>query len=130
MNTQRYSPLTTRLPGEAIAYRPDGAVLVCQFLAAAKKLSQQLPPHKYVFNLYSDRYQYLLGFCASVIAGQCTLLPPNKLTRTLEHLADDYPDSYVLGGSDSSDNEVFSTEGFGELASADCEIPNIRDDIP
>ena len=117
-----------RLPGDVIAYRSDGAIFVRQFLSAAKILSHQLPRHKYVFNLFTDRYQYLLGFCASVIANQCTLLPPNRLEKTLEHLANDYPDSYVLGGSDLSDNEVFSIESSGELAGADCDIPKIPED--
>jgi len=128
LNTQKYSPLTYRPPDDVIAYRSDGAVAVRQFVSAAQVLSQQLPRHQYVFNLLTDRYQYLLGFCAAVIAGQCTLLPPNRLAKTLEHLANDYPDSYVLGGPDSSDNKVFSIEGFGELTGLEGDVPSIPED--
>jgi acyl-coenzyme A synthetase/AMP-(fatty) acid ligase len=99
---------------DVIAFRPEGEVLVSQLLAAAKSLSVKLPPHKYVVNLFADRFQYLLGFCASVIAGQCTLLPPNRLARTLEQLAHDYPDSYVIGDPCSSYNEVFSAVSMHE----------------
>lgn len=99
---------------------------VGQFLVAARRLSEQLPAHKYVFNLYSDRFQFLLGFCASVIAGQCTLLPPNKLAKTLRQLAIDYPDSYVLGDTDSPYGELFTVKGVGKLTGSGSEaIPEI-----
>ena len=50
-----------------------------------------------MINLHSDRYRYLRAFCAAVIAGQCTLMPPNRLAHTLSQLAETYPDSYIIG---------------------------------
>lgn len=116
MTTRHYLPITDRLPEGIIAFRSDGAVRVDHFFATAQVLSQQLPSHQYVFNLFTDRYQYLLGFCACVMAGQCTLLPPSRLEKTLGQLASDYPDSYVLGNSELSLNEVFTTKGLGQSA--------------
>jgi len=118
LNTQKYSPLTDRLPEHIIAFRSDGAINVGQFLQAAKRLSEQLPAHKYVFNLFADRFHFLLGFCASVIAGQCTLLPPNRLARTLEQLSVDYPDSYTLEDPDSLCGELFAPGALDESAGA------------
>ncbi len=46
--------------------------------------------------MHTDRYAYLLGFCAAVIAGQCTLMPPNRQPDTLSELQSAYPDSYRL----------------------------------
>jgi len=66
-------------------------------VAEAAALAEQLPRHAYVINLHSDRYRYLRAFCAAVIAGQCTLMPPNRLAHTLSQLAETYPDSYVIG---------------------------------
>jgi len=88
--------LTTRSPGEVIANRANGPITVAQFLSEAMWLASRLPTHAHVINLASDRYRFLLGFCASVIAGQCTLMPPNQLATTLDQLAADYPDSYRL----------------------------------
>lgn len=93
---RRQFPITNRKPEETIAFQNGSAVSVNQFLEQAKLLSSRLPKHRYVFNLFADRYQYLLGFCASVIAGQCTLMPPNRLEKTLEQLVEAYPDSYFL----------------------------------
>jgi acyl-coenzyme A synthetase/AMP-(fatty) acid ligase len=66
-------------------------------MAEATALAGQLPRHTYVMNLHGDRYRYLRAFCAAVIAGQCTLMPPNRQAHTLAQLAEIYPDSYVIG---------------------------------
>jgi len=100
LNPQRHTPITDRKPEEIIALRAGDEIDVNRFIQHAKSVACKLPDHRYVFNLFSDRYQYLLGFCAAVIAGQCTLMPPNRLTKTLEQLARNYPDSYSLGESD------------------------------
>lgn len=98
-------PLTNRKPGEIIAFGSRGAIRVDQFLAEAVALSRQLPARNYAVNLFTDRYQYLLGFCAAIIAGQCTLMPPNRLKTTLELLGEMFPDSYTLGDSTLADCE-------------------------
>lgn len=122
MNTQKHSPLTDRLPEDVIAFHPDGAINVDQFLRVANRLSGQLPAHKYVFNLCTDRVKFLLGFCASVIAGQCTLLPPNRVTRTIEQLSVDYPDSYTLRDPDSLWDDSFALDTLEKSAGAGNEV--------
>lgn len=59
-------------------------------------LADRLPRHRYVINLHEDRYHYLRAFCAAIIAGQCTLMPPNRQPHTLKQLASTYGDSYAL----------------------------------
>jgi acyl-coenzyme A synthetase/AMP-(fatty) acid ligase len=90
-------PLTDRCPDETLAFDADGPVRVAQFIEQATGLARRLPDHRYVINLLSDRYEYLLGFSAATLAGQCTLMPPNRLPRTLEQLKYEYPDCHVLG---------------------------------
>ena len=90
-------PLTDRGPDETLAFSADGPVRVSRFVEQAVGLARILPDRQYVINLLSDRYQYLLGFCAAALAGQCTLMPPNRLPQTLERLRNDYPDCHVLG---------------------------------
>jgi acyl-coenzyme A synthetase/AMP-(fatty) acid ligase len=90
-------PLTDRGPNDTLAFSADGPIRTSRFVQEATSLASRLPGHRYVINLLSDRYQYLLGFCAAVLAGQCTLMPPNRLAQTLERLRADFPDCHVLG---------------------------------
>jgi acyl-coenzyme A synthetase/AMP-(fatty) acid ligase len=106
MTNQLHFPLTDRRPDEIIAFRDTGEIQVSHFLAQVNALCRQLPSHQYVINLCSDRYQYLLGFCAAVVAGQCTLMPPNNQAITLEQVSEDYPDSYSLGENGLSDYKM------------------------
>jgi len=73
-----------------------GEVSVAQFLARAVALAGELPDHRYVINLTADRYDFFLGFCAAVIAGQCTLMPSNRQQQTVQQVADDYADCYLI----------------------------------
>lgn len=95
-DSERHFPITDRAPGEIIALRAGSAITVGELIGKAKWLAERLPRRQYVFNLFANRFDYLLGFCASVIAGQCTLMPPNRLDSTLAELAQSYPDSYCL----------------------------------
>jgi acyl-coenzyme A synthetase/AMP-(fatty) acid ligase len=104
------SPLCKRIPDDIIAYVDGTAVPVGLFLASAAALATRLPARPTVINLSTDRYQFLLGFCAAVIAGQCTLMPPNRQRQTLLQTAKSYPDSYILGGDRVDGLEYFPIE--------------------
>ena len=125
MNNFSPTPLTTRSPREVIAYRADGPVTVVRFLSEAKWLASRLPTHTHVINLVTDRYRFLLGFCASVIAGQCTLMPPNQLAATVDQLAEDYPDSYRL-----DDDEPLFGECARLVETGQETVPDIRPEQP
>jgi acyl-coenzyme A synthetase/AMP-(fatty) acid ligase len=92
--------LTSRAPDAIIAYRSDGPVTVDRFLAEVHWLAAELPDARYVINLASDRYRFLRGFCAALVRGQVTLMPPNRQPQTLQQTAQKYSDCYVLGGKD------------------------------
>ena len=110
-----------------IAHGPAGDVRVDQFLTQAKALSRKLPDHKYVINLAADRYAFLLGFCAAVIAGQCTLMPPNRQRQTLQTLADEYGDCYSFGDAGLDNMECFDSN-FPVEGTIDPGVPGIPDD--
>ena len=93
---QSSRPLTDRDPGDIIVHGPDGQISVAEFIGRATALAGQLPDHDYVINLAADRYEFFLGFCAAIIAGQCTLMPPNRQLQTVQQVAADYPDCYLL----------------------------------
>ena len=88
-------------------------------MAEARALAEQLPQHSYVINLHADRYRYLRAFCAAVIAGQCTLMPPNRQPHTLTQLAETYPDSYVIG--ENGEEPAFSSTSNSEVPTVDSE---------
>lgn len=100
MSSPECSPLTRRRPDEIIAINAGDRVSVARFLADACDLARRLPDHRYVINLEVDRYDYLLTFYAAVIAGQCTLMPPNRQEATIAGIRAAYPDSYTIGGRD------------------------------
>jgi acyl-coenzyme A synthetase/AMP-(fatty) acid ligase len=91
---------------------------VATFVAEANALAAILPRHDYVLNLHEDRYCFLRAFCAAIIAGQCTLMPPNRQPKTLEQLREIYRDSHVLGKNGKE--PVFSE-------APDAAVPDIDD---
>lgn len=100
------SILVNREPGQFIARSKDGPLSVSNFNAAVFRAVKQLPRRKFVFNLYANPVDYLFAFCASTIAGQCTLMPPNRLQKTLDDIRTDYPDSYFMGPEESGSLDI------------------------
>lgn len=97
MSLEKRLPLSTRALDEIIAFRTDGPVSLAQLLAESSALARRLPGNAYTVNLQTDRYRYLLGFCATLLNGGCTLMPPDQLPATLARLSRDYPDCHILG---------------------------------
>lgn len=112
---QSSRPLTDRDPGDIIVLGPDGEISVAQFVARATKLASQLPDHRFVINMAADRYEFFLGFCAAIIAGQCTLMPSNRQRQTVQQVAGDYPDCYLLGDITVDGIEQFDVD-FDHIA--------------
>ena len=98
-------PLTTRRLDDVIACVGGAEIRVDEFLGQVTSLAGSLPQQRYVINLASNRYTFLLGFCAAIVAGQCTLLPPNRQRETVRGIASDYPDSYVFEDADIAATE-------------------------
>ncbi|MEN6586768.1 MAG: AMP-binding protein [Sulfuricella sp.] len=81
-------------PAQTIAWRNDQAISASRFLGEVEQLAEQLPQRPFVFNLCTDRYHFLLTFCAALLRGQTNLLPPNHAAGTLTRLHACHPDSY------------------------------------
>ncbi len=86
-----------RAASARIAVRNGEPVSAGRFVAAAQALAQRLPPAQYVLNSCRDRYLFAVGFCAALIAGRTSLLPPSRTPETLAQLATRYPDTLYLG---------------------------------
>ncbi len=85
---------------DVIACTGGAEIRVDEFLGQVAALAETLPRHRYVINLATNRYTFLLGFCAAIVAGQCTLLPPNRQRETVHDIAREYPDSYIFEDTD------------------------------
>ena len=89
-----------RTANARIAVRGRESISAGSFVAAAQALAQQLPPAQYVLNSCRDRHLFAVAFCAALIAGRTSLLPPSRTPETLAQLATRYPDTLYLGEED------------------------------
>lgn len=119
--------LTNRRAADIIARYKGVEIRVGEFLRHASWLSEHLPDRPYVINLCRDRYEFLLGFCAAVIAGQCTLMPPNRQRQTLLVIANEYKGTYVLG-RDRVEGIEFVPVNVARSHDYDPDVPSIIDD--
>jgi acyl-coenzyme A synthetase/AMP-(fatty) acid ligase len=91
-------------PDAVFAYHRGGLVHAAAFESAAAGLAARLPPRQYVANLCEDRYAFMLGFAASLLAGQTTLLPPSRAPQAVRDSCEGH-DAYVL-----TEEQVFAAQ--------------------
>lgn len=113
-------------PGAIFACRGDSLVTVSRFLGDVRQLAAQLPDQPYILNLCSDRYRFAVGFCAALLRGQISLLPPNFTPDFVARLSSAYRGLYCLSDGDSEFPGV-ETIAFPELPPSDGEtsVPRI-----
>ena len=103
--------------GSALAYRERRAVSVGEFLRDVSQLAAQLPERRHVLNRCADRYRFAVGFAASLLRGQISLLPPNETPDLIGQLVAQYPDLYCLSDAAGAPAGVH-TLTFPKLAGA------------
>ncbi|MGH8718691.1 MAG: AMP-binding protein [Burkholderiales bacterium] len=81
---------------DVIVWREGKAILVAEFLSAARQLAARLPDQAYVFNLCLDRYHFLLGFAAALMKRQVSLLPPARSEHLLRDIRAHHRPAYCL----------------------------------
>lgn len=105
MSAGQTFPLLERNLTSAIAHlaRPlpslggrNGIVEVADFLGHVHRLADQLPDSDHLVNLCGNRYLFMVSFCAAVLRGQVSLLPPNYNPATQVALAERHRNCYVL----------------------------------
>ncbi|HEY5627362.1 MAG TPA: AMP-binding protein [Nitrospira sp.] len=87
-------------PDDVLAWEADGPRTAGRFLSDVFRLAEILPERPAVLNLLSSRYDFLVGFAATILRGQLTLLPQSRALDTLHDVASSYRDSYVLADAD------------------------------
>ncbi len=134
------APLSTRILTQNIAYikQPlasldnlSGFISTQQFIKHVVALAEQLPGARHCINLCSNRYLFMVAFCAAIIKQQTNLLPSNKNIATQQRLAERYPDTYVLHNGDceiAAELTEFSIAEYGNLTSIltnSVEVPQV-----
>lgn len=108
---------------------PQYGVSYSQLITAANGVSRQLTAARiasdsqantpaYVINLCKNRLQFVVGFCAALIAGATSLLPANRQFQTIAALIDRYPDSLILLDDNSSEFSDFACLDISSMSNA------------
>jgi acyl-coenzyme A synthetase/AMP-(fatty) acid ligase len=74
-------------PQAPFAWQRGATITAGAFEAAARALAQRLPQRRYAVNLCEDRYAFMLGFAACLLARQTTLLPPSRAPEAVSESA-------------------------------------------
>lgn len=66
------------------------------FLSHVVAVSKVLKEGKHAINLCTNRYLFMVSFCAVILRGHTNLLPSNKNPSTQEQLSNVYEGSYII----------------------------------
>lgn len=97
MTEVRRQPLTSHSGvDDILAWRPAGPVTVAQFLADVRQLAGLLPAGGHILNVCEDRYRFMVGLAAGMVAGKLSLLPAAHTPETVRRLKEFAPDIFCL----------------------------------
>ena len=91
-----YPILRHRLDADIVAVRGRDRIDRATFLRDVAALAALLPDHRYILNLCTDRYRFMVGLAAALCRRQISLLPPGDTAGVLGVMTEDYPDLYAL----------------------------------
>jgi len=102
-DAQKKIPLLADADFNRVFARHGGReVDAAEFLADVFALAARLPEARYTLNLCTQRYHFLVAFCAAVVAGQVNLLPPSRAPQLLAEMLRAYPNHYLLTDEDTA----------------------------
>lgn len=86
-----------------IAFRPEGPITVAQFIADATRLAEAMPAAGHILNICQDRYRFMVGLAAGLLADKTSLLPANHTPETIRQLLEFAPDVFCLHDGNGED---------------------------
>ncbi len=92
----RHPLIAPREAGAIFATRGGQAVSTERFMRDVHRVAQALPSSRHILNFCSDRYRFATVFCAAVMRGQTTLLPPTTTPNVIEAMRRLAPDVYYV----------------------------------
>jgi acyl-coenzyme A synthetase/AMP-(fatty) acid ligase len=114
-------------PDSVFAYRSGRPIAAATFIREVRQLAQRLPERSYMLNLCSDRYRFAAGFCAALLRGQVSLLPPTYARDFVEQLSHRYSATYCLtdGAAEAALVETMSYPNMPEEGMEAFDVPRI-----
>jgi acyl-coenzyme A synthetase/AMP-(fatty) acid ligase len=85
-----------------VAWKNGRRISAAQFIEDAVALAKALPSRRHVLNLSRDRYHFIVGLGAAMIARRVTLLPPGHGEAAIRDIRRDFGDLCCL--ADHEDN--------------------------
>lgn len=104
-------------PEDLVAWH-NGPVSARRFLHDVEQLVARLPERPVVLNLSENRYHFLLGFAAALVAGHVSLLPPNRTPHAVRQLKERYPEVYCLADSEDRSEGIPTVQVGGQTRNA------------
>lgn len=85
-------------------------ISAAEFLADVLALAERLPKARYALNLCTQRYRFLVAFCAAAVAGQTNLLPASRAPQALAEILRAYPHHYALADEDGELADTYTID--------------------
>ena len=92
----RYPLIAPRAAEALVATRRGTPVTAERFMHDVRRVAAALPAGGHVLNFCADRYRFATVFCAAVLRGQTTLLPPTTTPNVIAAMRAFAPDVYYV----------------------------------
>ncbi|HTY03803.1 MAG TPA: AMP-binding protein [Rhodocyclaceae bacterium] len=100
-------PLTAhRHPDAIVARRPGGEVTLTQFLGDVATLAEGLPGGRHILNVCQDRYRFMVGLAAGIVADKVSLLPSSHTPEAVRRLQEYAADVFCLHDGNGDDIDL------------------------
>ena len=87
---------------DVVAWKNGQPISAAEFIGAAAALATVLPSQRYALNLCRDRYRFIVGLGAAMIARRVTLLPPGHGEAVMRDIRRDFGDLCCLADHEDS----------------------------
>ncbi|HUQ28984.1 MAG TPA: AMP-binding protein [Usitatibacter sp.] len=118
----RHPLIAPREAGAVFATRAGEPVSTERFMHDVHRIAASLPAKGHILNFCSDRYRFATVFCAAVMRGQTTLLPPTTTPNVIAAMRAFAPDVYYVT-DDGTKVDLPSVELPQGAAPADTTMP-------
>lgn len=111
-----------------MAWRGGRPVTAQQFLSDVVSVAGTLPEGRHAINICTDRYLFMVGFAATLLRRQISLLPPSRVTGVVVAIAAEYDDCYLLADSHVGDGALptFCLSLPDARVNVEFEVPQIE----
>ena len=116
--------------GDAVARRRGEPIPASALLADAAALAAALPPGRHVLNLCRDRYHFLVGYAAALIARRLSLLPPGSGDAAIRDICRDFGELCCVADHDEVPAGVAVVRPTGHRPAAPPARPAFPADQP